>query len=313
MNKIIEIRNKIEELYYAHKGIFGYAVRLVIMFLALLVLRTNVGYNTFLTNLWVILAVSVLGAFLPVRFFTVVILAYIIVQMFTFSIAIGIVTSIVLTVVYLLYFRYAPEYGYVLVLIPLLFIIRLELVVVLILAVSAPVLSALTVAFGTVFYFLIRFININAATLNATKDVDELTKAQLMLEGVFTAREFWYMLFILIAVFMVVFLVKRINVNYSFEIAIASGTGLFIVLTIVGELLLGSITTSKLLAYVFGGLGAGIITMIYKLLVHPLDYSRTETVEFEDEEYQYFVRAIPKASYKKETISVKKINKRRQS
>jgi hypothetical protein len=46
-------------------------------------------------------------------------------------------------------------------------------------------------------------------------------------------------------------------------------------------------------------------------VIKPLDYTRTETVEFEDDEYNYYVKAVPKTAFKSETVSVKKINKRK--
>ena len=79
------------------------------------------------------------------------------------------------------------------------------------------------------------------------------------------------------------------------------------------ELVFGTITTPKLLTYVLGGLASGIIGVIITDVIKPLDYTRTETVEFEDEEYNYYVKAIPKVAFKTETVSVKRINKRKKS
>ena len=119
------------------------------------------------------------------------------------------------------------------------------------------------------------------------------------------------MMVVMFVVFMVVHFVKRANSAHSYEIAIAVGTGVYIILTLASELLFGSMTTAKLLTYCIGGLVSGILGVIITNVIKPLDYTRTETVEFEDEEYNYYVKAIPKAAFKSETVSVKKINKRK--
>ena len=43
-----------------------------------------------------------------------------------------------------------------------------------------------------------------------------------------------------------------------------------------------------------------------------LDYSRTEKVQFEDDDYYYYVKAVPKMSIQAPSKTVKKINTQRQ-
>ncbi len=313
MKKITGIISRIEEFYYAHRSIVAYVFRFVLLFVSLLILRIYVGYNTFLTNFWVILLISVLGAFAPFRFFVLVLVVYVVVQMFNISLAVGLVVAIILAIMYLLFYRYSPEYGIVLILTPILFMIKLELVIPLLLAIIAPAISSITVLFGTVFFYLIEFVDVNATVLSSTTGISELEKGQMLLEGVFSNYQFLYMVITMFAVFMLVHFLKKISVDYSSEIAIGSGTGLFIILTIAAELIFGTITTGNLLGFILGGIGSGIIVYVVNMFYHPLDYSRTEMIEFEDDEYQYYVRAVPKATFEKEIVNVKKINKRKES
>lgn len=313
MKTIITVWKKIEEFYYAHKTILNYVFRVVVLFVSLLLLKNHTGYNTLLTNFWVIVAISVLGAFAPYKYFLLILLAYTAVQMYSISLAVGIVVTIIFVIMYLLFFRYSPNYAMVMILTPILFIIRLELLVPLLLAIMSPAISGITILFGTIFFYIVKFVDINATAISSTVGMDELAKGQMLIEGVFSGYEFLFMTIIMIAVFLVVHFLKKISVNYSNEIAIASGTGMFIVLTIAAELLFGDLTTSKLLGYTLGAIGTGVIAYIINMIKNPLDYTRTELVEFEDEEYQYYVRAVPKATFEKEIVNVKKINKRKKS
>jgi len=55
-------------------------------------------------------------------------------------------------------------------------------------------------------------------------------------------------------------------------------------------------------------IGGGTVIDISKLFVFGGDYSRTERLEYEDDEYFYYVKAVPKASVSTSERSIKKIN-----
>lgn len=311
MNSLIRFRTKIEEFYIAHRRILGYILRAVILFLCLYTISRYIGFNAVLSKVWVIAILSLVLGFIPIRFIMIAVVAYTTVQVFYLSTGIGVVTAVILVVMYLLYFRFAEQYGFLLMVLPLLYFIRLPLVAVLTLAAIGPAISVITVIFGTIFYYLLHYIDVHAVVFASTTGTAEFEKAEMLLRGLFTNSEFITMLIVMFVVFMIVHFVKRGNYNHSYEIALAAGTGVYIVLAIGSELLFGTMTTAKLLAYLVGGLISGGLAIILTNTIKPLDYSRTETVEFEDEEYNYYVKAVPKTAFKSETVSVKKINKRK--
>ena len=50
-----------------------------------------------------------------------------------------------------------------------------------------------------------------------------------------------------------------------------------------------------------------VIAIIIQFLYNVIDYTREETFEFEDEEYYYYVRAVPKVSVEEEEFNVTQI------
>ena len=284
---------------------------MLITFACLMILRRYVNYNSILSSIWAVIILSVVCGFVPMRFLMVIVLAYTVAQVFTLSTALGIVFLIILALMYLLFFRYAPTYGPALMLMPILFLVRIPALIPILLAIIGPAVSVIVVIFGTIFYYLIYFLDMNAATFASTTGTLEFTKVEILVEGVFRNKEFLLMVAVLFAVFMIVHFMKRINYNYSVEIAIAVGTGAYIVLSLAAELALHTLTTQRLLNFVIGGLIAGALALLINSIFRPLDYSRTENVEFEDDEYNYYVKAIPKASFEKERVQVKRINKRK--
>ena len=51
-----------------------------------------------------------------------------------------------------------------------------------------------------------------------------------------------------------------------------------------------------------------LIAMIVEFFAFSVDYSRTEYTQFEDDEYYYYVKAVPKACVTTSERSIKKIN-----
>ena len=51
-----------------------------------------------------------------------------------------------------------------------------------------------------------------------------------------------------------------------------------------------------------------LLAFVLQFFVFNVDYSRTEYVQFEDDEYYYYVKAIPKVHITKREKTVKQIN-----
>jgi len=187
--------------------------------------------------------------------------------------------------------------------------LRIPLVVPLVLALIAPAKTVVAVVFGTVIYYLIHFVNVNATAFSDVS-AGELTKTSLLLEGVFTNKEFLYSLVVMVVIFAIVYLVKRTPVSRSNDVACGIGTGAFIILMIAANLIFGTITSARIVTIVVGALISGVLAELIHNVVLPLDYSRTNLLQMEDEEYYYYVRAVPKAVIEKESIKVDRINTR---
>ena len=54
-----------------------------------------------------------------------------------------------------------------------------------------------------------------------------------------------------------------------------------------------------------------ILSGIYTFFVFAVDYSRTEYVQFEDDDYYYYVKAVPKMTVSTPDVKVQKINARK--
>ena len=100
------------------------------------------------------------------------------------------------------------------------------------------------------------------------------------------------MLVILTAVFLVVYLIRRLPVRYSWSLAILSGTVSYGLLRGMEALFLkGSVSLVLFLLDLLAGAAAGLAVQFFAF---DLDYEKVQHLQFEDDDYYYYVKAIPK-------------------
>ena len=81
------------------------------------------------------------------------------------------------------------------------------------------------------------------------------------------------------------------------------------VILLIGDLIYD--TNISVAGILIGALLAVVFGKIIEFFRFCVDYSRTEKVQFEDDEYYYYVKAVPKMSVAMSTKTVKKINTQR--
>jgi len=79
-------------------------------------------------------------------------------------------------------------------------------------------------------------------------------------------------------------------------------------------LIVGSLALNAKINIVFMIIGiiiGAVAAYICKVVFFSVDYKRTEFVQYEDDEYYYYVKAVPKISLVNENVKVKQINARK--
>ena len=111
---------------------------------------------------------------------------------------------------------------------------------------------------------------------------------------------------VFVLVIAVTYIIYRQSFEYSWLIAIGTGTILGIILFLVGGIVLEA--DVNILVIFLGSIGGAVIALIAQFFKGVLDYSRTETVQFEDDEYYYYVKAVPKVKVSEQNVKVQKIS-----
>lgn len=222
---------------------------------------------------------------------------------YALSIEVCAVTAGLLCVMYLLYFRVCPKLAVVLVLTPLAFLIKIPCAVPIIAGLLSGPAAVVPVGCGTAVYYLINYMSGNSTSLGSAEA--EATKAVSLFQSLFGNKEMFLVLLAMVLTVLVVYAVRRMQIDYAWEIAILLGAGVNAVICLMGALLPD--VKMGILQVVLGNAVALLPAFLVKFFVFSVDYTRTERVQFEDDEYYYYVKAVPKNTISASEKKVKKI------
>ena len=105
------------------------------------------------------------------------------------------------------------------------------------------------------------------------------------------------------AVIILVAVIKSFSIDHSRTIAVVTGSVVEAVLVVMSHVMMN--LTFSMAGLVAGCVAAVAIGLLLSFFVLSVDYSRTERVQFEDDDYYYYVKAVPKKTVAVREVTVK--------
>lgn len=105
---------------------------------------------------------------------------------------------------------------------------------------------------------------------------------------------------------LVVYFIRLLSVDYSWILAIVFGSISQMAVIFTGDYLFD--VQMPLQELVVGLLISLLAAGLYHFFVFAVDYSRTEYTQFEDDDYVYYVKAVPKVVVSRPDVRVQRIN-----
>lgn len=308
MMKILEFRTRLKFFYQRFQFVIDPAAKFLLAFLTFHMLNKSIGYDARLTKVSIELLLSILCIFTPASVLVLLAVALSIVHVYSASIMLAIIVFLVFIILYCFLFRYAPQYGYAAVAIPLLYTIKLPFAVPILFGLMANPITILPTACGVIVHYMFKIIkeegvssvelSLDDALLFYTRIIDKIleNKQMILAIGIFS--------FVII----IVYVIRSLKIEYAFEISIAVGTAATILGFLIGYLKIG--ISAEIGSMIFGTILSGIIVLVILFLKRILDYTAADNVQFEDDDYYYYVKAIPKIEVSIPKVNVKRINEK---
>ena len=309
MTNLLEIREHLRSFYAKNEVYVNPCIKFLIALVTLIVINVSLGYMTLLNHPVIVLVIALMCSFMPRNFVVIVAAGWILLHSYALAAECALVAAAVFAIMFLLYFRFVPKDTIVVLLTPLLFAFRIPFVMPVAMGLLAEPMSAVSVSCGVIVYYMIKYITGNVTTFSAMDAETGSQKLKIMLDGILDNKAMMVTLIVFVLVLILVYMIRRTSMDHAWMVAIISGLAVCAVLLLVCEFMME--LQFSVIAIVIGSALSFVICSVIQFLEFNVDYSRTEIVQFEDDEYYYYVKAVPKNILAVPDKSVKRINKQR--
>lgn len=305
MSGLLEVRENLRNFYSKYEVYLIPLFKFMLALTALLFISGSLGYNSRINNPVILLVVALMCSFLPVNFIVVLSAIFIVLHMYSLAAECAIVTGVLFLLLFLMYFRFSPRDTLVVLLLPIAFILKLPYAVVLAVGLLGTPVSVVSVSCGVIVYYLIHYIQTNAAIIISLNGEGAVAKLHYVVEGMLNNKEMFVTMAAFAVTVILVYLIRRLSVDHAWTISMIVGSVTCVVLLLLGDLMFE--VNISIAAMLIGVIVSFLLAKVLEFFAFNVDYTRTEYVQFEDDEYYYYVKAIPKNSVKKAKKTVKKI------
>lgn len=306
MTSLLELREKIKLIYSKNEVFIIPVAKFLLAFLVLSTINGQMGYMAALDNLAIVLIVALMCSFLPTGCILLFLSLFSLAHMYALSMEVALVGMCIYLLFFLLYLRFSTKESLVVVITILLCIIRIPYIMPVAMGLLGTPASAIAIGGGIAIYYMITAVVGNASTISTMNDEDVTAKIRLIVDAILDNKAMLVMIAAFAITVIVVYLIRRMSIDYSWTVAIVAGVMINLVIMLVGDLVYS--TNLSVLNAIIGAVLAVAVAKVIEFFRLSLDYSRTEKVQFEDDEYYYYVKAVPKMTVAVPTKTVKKIN-----
>lgn len=309
MMSLLELKLKIQNLYQKYsiyvEPIFKFIVGIIVFQL----INKNIGYDERLSSIPLVLALSLVCAFTPPAVMVLLAIIISILHVFFVSPILSVIILVVLLIMYFLYIHFTPELSFVLIAIPILSILNIHYLIPIILGLFFNPLSIIASACGIIIVYLLQII-IEVVNMQFGNTVEDILQIYTyVIDGLINNLEMFLTISIFSLIILFTYIVRRLKVDYAHEAAVGVGAITCILGFLIGDLRLG--ISEQIGMMLVGTLFSGLLALVVLFFHRILDYSRTEYVQFEDDDYYYYVKAVPKIEVSEQKLNIKRINPRR--
>lgn len=301
MNAFIRYRDKIRKLILSREMLFMRIWHGIIALVGLLCIKNNFGYQKTISQLWVSILVAVVCAFLPVQGVAMVLMLMLLVDLFTLSAEVAIVAFIFIVVGYLLCAYFHSKNTYNLAMVPVCYCFNAPYAMALGTGLMCNINELVSILCGTITSYYLHIIKLNATSILDESSTVSVTA--LLTEQMLKNRAFYFYLAAMLAMYLLVYYLRMSNIRMSWLVADAAGALVEFIIMLTGFLLTNQ--RDQILGLAIGNLIVLAVGFILNYFILDLDYSRIEKVQFEDDDYYYYVTAVPKIRIVEEEKEVK--------
>ncbi len=309
MIAVYVFREKLRSFYGRYDVFITPAVRFLLGFLAFHLINGELGYMTKVNNILVELVLALVCSVLPYGVMAFLAALMILAHVSSVSLELTAILAVLMVMVGILYYGFQPGDSYLLVLTPIFFHYNIPYAIPILAGLSGSLTSAVPVCCGTAMFYIFQYVKQNAGVLSGEASAELIQRYAQIIRSLLMNQAMIVMMATCGAGVVAVYLIRRLSVKYSWAIAVGAGVVVQLGMIFMGDFLfnvsvpMGPLVVSMILSV--------LLSAAYYFMVFAVDYSRTEYLQFEDDDYYYYVKAVPKISVTAPDVKVQMFNRRR--
>lgn len=308
MMKILIFKEVLKKLYSRYSMYILPVIRFVGTLMSVLMINHYVECSETINSPVVAIIIAAICSMLPVNIIIVVLSFMIVASAYSIAAEMALVCALLFIIMYIFYFRFSSKYGYILILMPIFSMIRIPYIMPLIVGLAIGPSAFVAMVFGVVVFYMLKHIGLEAGVVSNTAKESGIDKASSFIRNLAGDKEMLVMIAAFLIAALFVYMIKRMSVDYSATIGIIVGGVAELVLIVSAAFALDIESLMPIWGVcVLSLLSIGIMYILQYFIV-AVDYSRTEYTQFEDDDYYYYVKAVPKINVTASDIRVKHIN-----
>lgn len=292
MTTLLVFREQLKNFYSKYELYLTPVFKFLLALVTLVMINSSIGYMSELKKTTVVLVLALMCSVMPMNFIVFVAAAITLGHLYKFSMECALIALVVFLLLFILYFRFSSHDTIAVLLTPLCFILKIPYVMPIAMGLVGTPFSTVSVASGVIVYYTVSYMVNSASVLSTFEDDGALEKFRYVIDGLIGNKEMFVMIVAFAAALIVVYFIRRLSVDYAWTIAMVTGALLDIMILLFGDLMYN--TNLSIIGLIVGSIASVLLAKIFEFFVFNVDYSRTEYVQFEDDEYYYYVKAVPK-------------------
>ena len=309
MMGLLVFKEKIKQFYGKYNIYIIPVVRFLVGAAAFYLINANVGFMTKLKNPLIPVVMGLVASVVPYGATAFLAGCFIIAHVAQVSLEVALIIAVFMLVVMALYYGFRPDDGYLLLLTPMMFFFQIPYVIPLLVGLSGSLVSIVPVSCGVCIYYILMYVKQNAGVLAGSSMSEMAERFIQVVKNVFGNELMWVMVAAFAAAVLVVFIIRNLSLDYAWSIAIIAGVITQLIVIFIGDFNFNlPISVGSMVA---GILVSVLLALLYQFFVFAVDYTRTEYLQYQDDEYYYYVKAVPKIAVSAPDVKVHRIYSRK--
>ncbi len=292
MKEILKFRQSVKEFCSKYDMIITPVVRFILYLIMYMTLNSMTGYSTAFGSTKVAVLMAVISAVTSDGIGLGLGALLLTGQLFSANVEIGVVFLLMFLVLYCAYIRFFPKTIWIVLFAPVFFLVKLQFLLPILAGMLVGPAAMFSVGIGCIIYYFMIAAGDYVDALASAGGAEIAASYKFIFEALKGNKELVLTVVVFAVIVLIVAIIYKLSFDYSWYVAIAIGGVFEIILFLVGNVTTGA--DMSLTSVVIGSLISVIVAAVVQFWKTVVDYSKVEKTQFEDDEYYYYVKAVPK-------------------